>query len=120
MKTEVGSFTPASGTVTVYLNDATLDPKGIFFEVGKNGSNVNYSSGFSDTVGHKSAWTFKQGSLEDSGRSGTKAILHKKIATTPIVTALEATCTAFRTGEFDVNFTTYDNSYTVNFMVVGD
>lgn len=120
MKTEVGSFTPSSGSFTVELDDSTLVPKGIFFTVSKTGSNVNYSTGYSNVTKHRANWAWSDGSVRDSGRSATKCILHKKTTSGAAATALEATCTAFNTGEFDMNFTVSDNSYTVSFMVVGD
>lgn len=120
MKTEPGSFTPSTGNNTVYLDDATLVPKGIMFTVSKSGSNVNFSTGYSNVTKQRANWAWDDGTVRDSGRSATKCILHKKTTSGSAVTVLEATCTNFATGEFTVNFTTFDNSYTISFLVFGD
>lgn len=122
MKTEVGQFTPpaSTGSTSVFLNDSTLVPKGVFFEVSKTGSNVNNSSGFSDGSANRARWSLHDSTTLDSGRSANRCILHKKLSGGASVTALDAQVTSFATGQINMTFNTTDVNYTVNYMVVGD
>lgn len=118
MKVEVGSFTPASATATIVLDDSTINVKFVHFQVSKNGSNVNFSSGFSDSIKNRSAYATYNASKK-SGRSTTYSIYHYDASTLKLAGKIPST--GFDTaGEFTINFDNYDNTYTVDFVVIGE
>lgn len=119
MKVEVGSFTPASSSVTVILDDDTLVIKGLEFKISKTGSNVNFSSGFTDGTTNKAEFTLYD-TVKASGRTSSYCIYHKADVSGTATVKLAAIPTSLDTGEFTLNFANYDNSYTVDFMAFGE
>ena len=121
MKIEVNSFTPASNVVIVSLDDPTIDIKAMHFQVTKNGSNINGSTGFSDSIKNRARYMLDS-SIKDSGRSTAYSVLHKAdvsgVSTTKL--AGKVVTNGFSiTGEFEMYFDNYDNTYLVDFMAIG-
>jgi hypothetical protein len=102
MKTEVGSFSANSSSVTVLLNDGTLNVKGIYF-LFPNGS------GFTDGITNRS--------MQGSNKSTTYCIDCYNGATLQDAAYATSLSTA---GEFTLHFDNYLATVPIYFMVVGD
>jgi hypothetical protein len=77
MKVETGSFSPASSSTTVYLDDSSIQIKAIEFFCTGTGSTVRTSIGFDDGIKPRSQWTFQDGTGRDSNRSTTNSVTLK-------------------------------------------
>lgn len=119
MKIEVGSFTP-SASPTIFLNDSSLVIRGIHFMISKNGSTNNLGHGFSDGTRNRANWTLRD-TVVDSGRNTSNCVYNKKLSGGSAVVANAGAVSSIATaGEFSMAFSTVDNSYSVDFMVIGD
>ncbi len=122
MKTECGSFTPSTSGVTLVLDDDSLVVKGVFFQICKNGTNINGSTGFDDSIKHRAKYCLRD-TIEDSGRTTSYSMYHKKnsggVATVAVAGKVITNGFA-NAGEVGMSFDTADTSYSVEFMVVGD
>lgn len=109
MKTEVGTFSAGSNNVTVFLNDTTLNVKGIFLQISPLGITSNPTTGFGDGITNRSGCPLDM-TYCITAYSGTTNKLAGK-----------TTSTSFSTpGQFSMYFFHYDPSYNIDFMVVGD
>ena len=118
MKIEIGTFTPDASSKTLVLDDDTLQIKAIHFQVSKAGTNVNLSTGFSDSIKNRAAYTTDNASKK-SGRSTTYSVNHYDSTTLKLAGSIPAT--GFDTvGEFTMNFDNIDSSYTVDFIAYGE
>lgn len=123
MKTETGSFSVNTSSITVLLNDDTINIKSIFFQVGKDSTtSAEESSGFTDGVSHRSRSTLISGSLKESKRSTAYSIIHyrdvsgvstRKIAGKVVTGGLSTA------GEFEMSFDSYDVNTPIDYMVIG-
>lgn len=123
MKTEVGSFTPSSANPTILLNDSTLQIKAAWFQICKTASNVNEGTGFDDSVSRRGKYTLATSTLRDSGRSTSYSMYVKKDSGGSPANAIrgKVDTNGFATaGEMVLAFDSFDNTYTVDFIVVGD
>lgn len=123
MKVEVGSFSPASSTVVLLLDDSTINVRGIHFQISPTSTTGEASTGFSDGTRHRAKSLLVISTSRTSKRSTTNAITHYKwvsgAATLKI--AGKPTETGFSTpGEVEMTFSTYDPSISIDFMVIGD
>lgn len=121
MKTESGSFTPQSTTI-LSLDDATMDVKGVYFQVRKNGSNINVGTGFSDSIKNRGGYNLDD-TVKDSGRSTTYSIMSNKNVSgaSTIANRGKVDTNGFATtGEITMSFANVDNSYVVDFFAIGD
>lgn len=121
MKVEVGSFTPNSASTTVYLNDSSLQIKGIRFRVTKNStSTVYFSEGFSDGTTNRAASILESSTKHESKRSTSNSITHYEdvSGTTTLVQAGVITDIS-TAGEFSMNWSAY-NATSVDFEAIGD
>ena len=121
MKCEVFSFTPSTSGVTILLNDGTLVGDFVFLQVSKNGSNVNGSEGFSDGTRHRAKYCLDD-TVKDSGRTTSYAIYAHKNSSGSSAVAVAGKPSATwngTAGQLSFDFTTADNSYTVDGYVLG-
>lgn len=122
MKTEVGSFTPSTSGVTVVLDDSSINVKGVFFQICKDGSNVNGSTGFDDSIKRRGKYALDD-TVKSSGRSTSYSMYHKYLSGGVATNAVRGKVAAngFATaGEFVTSFDTAVAGFTVDFMVIGD
>lgn len=109
MKVETGQFLPNSTSVTVLLNDSTLNVKGLFLQVASSSIGGGVITGFTDGVKNRSG----------APRSTTYCI--QVYSGTTLKVAGKSTTGSFSTqGEFTLSFPTYDGLTYVDFTVVGD
>lgn len=121
MKTEAGSFTPQAST-TLVLNDDTMDVKGVYFQIRKNGSNVNVGTGFSDGSANRGGYNLDD-TVKDTGRSTTYSIMSNKNVSgaSTIANRGKVDSGGFSTtGEIQMTFDNVDNSYTVDYFAIGE
>jgi hypothetical protein len=122
MKTETNSFTPTSGPCTIVLDDDTMNVKGVYFQVRKNGSNVNVGTGFSDSIKNRGGYNLDD-TVQDSQRSTAYCVFNNKLSGGVSTTANRGKVNAngfSATGEIDMTFDNVDNAYTVDFFAIGD
>lgn len=120
MKVEVNSFTPNSNNVTIFLDDDTIQIKGIIFLNDKNSSSYIYDSiGFSDGTRNRAKSVLGQSSKRDTKRSTSRAITHYEDVSGVTTLVQEGYVTDISTpGEFEMSFPNY-NATPVDFMVFG-
>lgn len=109
MKSEVGSFVPNSNSVTVLLNDATLNVKGIFLQVASTSLTGSVITGFTDGVENRSGAP-RSTTYCIQGYSGTTL----KVAGKSVAGGLSTP------GEFTLSFPVFDGLTKIDFTVVGD
>lgn len=123
MKSEVISFTiGTTGAQILTLNDATLQPKAVWFQISKAGGTTNLSSGFSDATSNRAMFTLQDGAIQASGRSTTYSAWAKaKVSgATTVVVAGKVNANGFATaGEIGMTFDTVDSGYTIDGIVIG-
>lgn len=123
MKTEVGSFSAASSTVVVLLNDSSINVKGVYFQISPISTTGESSTGFSDGTTSRAKSLLIVSTHRESRRSTVNAITHYKWenSSTTLKIAGKPSATGFNTtGEFEMTFSTYDPSISIDFMVIGD
>jgi len=103
MKVEVGSFSANSSSVTVLLNDSTLNVKGIYFTVPSGGS------GFTDGTTNRS--------MQGSTNSTAYCVNCFNGATHQLAAYATSLSTA---GQFSLHFDNFLATVPIYFMVVGD
>jgi hypothetical protein len=121
MKVETGSFTPTGTTSVILLDDDTLVVKGIWLQISPTSSTGEASTGFSDGTRHRAKSLLVTSTKRESKRSTTQAITHYKdvSGTTTLKIAGKPTDLSVP-GEFEMTFSTYDPSISIDFMVVGE
>lgn len=120
-KFEAFSFTPSTSGNTLFLDDETLIPDFIFFQVCKNGANVNGSTGFSDGTKNRAKYCLND-TIKDSGRSTSYSVYHKKdVSNTPTIAVAGKPATGWNAnaGEFVMEFDTADTAYTIDGYIIG-
>lgn len=121
MKTEAFSFTPQS-SVSLTLDDDTMDVKGVYFQVRKNGSNVNIGTGFSDGTRNRGGYNLHD-TINDTGRSTTYCVMANKNVggVSTIANRGKVDANGFATtGEIQMTFDNVDNAYTIDGFAVGE
>jgi len=123
LKFETGSFTPTGQLVTVVLDDGTLSIKGISFRISKDGDNINFGAGSSDSIKNKGEVIFYDGAIKRTAISSTYSIL----SFTNVNGATNRTIAGYvdddgfdTPGQFTVNFDNFNTGYTVHFDVIGE
>lgn len=121
MKVEVGSFTVNSSSVSLTLDDYTLNVKGIFFQVTPSTtSSAEASTGFGDGVSHRSKSILVDGTKHESYRSSTYDIMHWRNVSGTSTRKLAGYITSLPQGEINMTFDNYDATLTVDFIAYGD
>lgn len=122
MKSEAGTFTPNSSSVTVLLNDNTLNVKALFLQIGKNTAVGEGSTGFTDGVTNRSKSILINSASRSSRRSTTHCITHYDYisSTVQAVIAGRAVSGSFSTpGQFTLPFDIY-SAIPIDYIVIGD
>lgn len=109
MKTETGQFLPNSNSVTVLLNDSTMNVKGLFLQVASSSITGSVITGFTDGIKNRSG----------APRSTTYCI-QAYSGTTLKVAGKSVTGSFSAPGEFTLSFPTFDGLTYIDFMAVGD
>lgn len=118
MKTEVGSLTVTGAIVTDLLVDSTLTPTAIWCQVYKNGTNVNSSTGYSDGVRHRCGVNLDD-TIKKTERSSSYCVMaYANVG--GVATKKVSGYPEFATGEVIFHFDTYDSSYSVDYIVIGN
>ncbi len=124
MKVEAGTFSANSSSVTALLNDDTLNIKGILFQISPDTTVTSEAStGFSDGMTNRSKSLLVTSTKRESHRSTTYSVLHYKDisgTSTRKIAGKLATGGLTTAGEFTMDFTNYDASIPIDFMVYGD
>lgn len=121
MKSEVGSFTPSTAGNTIFLDDDTLQIVSVLFQISKNGTNVNGSTGFDDSIKRRGKYCLDD-TIKGSDRSTTYSMYHRKNVSGTLTDAVrgKVVTNGFVTpGQFEMSFDTADTAYTVDFIVFG-
>jgi hypothetical protein len=120
-KVEVGSFTVNSGTVSVSLDDYTMNVRGVSFQVTPSTtSSAEASTGFSDGVKNRSKSILVDSTKRESYRSTTYAIMHYRNVSGTSTRKLAGYVTGLPQGEINMTFDNYDATLTVDFIAYGD
>lgn len=122
MKVEVGSFTPQLGGNTLFLNDDTLTVSSLFFQVSKNGVNVNGSTGFTDGIKNRGKYVLDD-TIKSSGRSTSYSVYQYANVGGVATQKLAGKCAItdlYQQGQFGITFDVCDMAYTIDFIAFGN
>jgi hypothetical protein len=123
MKVEVGSFSPASSSTTVFLSDSSLQIKAMEFLCSLKDTPISNSVGFDDGNSHRCQWFLTGGTTGgDSGRSTTYSVILKDESGSSVVNVQLGNIASgglSTPGQFTMDWAAY-NITPVYFKAIGD